>query len=124
MGKKVENCGAGEIFLTSINHEGMKKGFDIPLIKKISENASIPIIAHGGAGSIDHVVDLVDATNVSGVALSSLLHYDIAHLFKTKSLKVGNFNYLNSLDKTKKKEKNFLSLIKKKLKSRGFNVRY
>ena len=102
----------------------MKKGFDIPLIKKISENASIPIIAHGGAGSIDHVVDLVDATNVSGVALSSLLHYDIAHLFKTKSLKVGNFNYLNSLDKTKKKEKNFLSLIKKKLKSRGFNVRY
>ena len=121
--KKVENCGAGEIFLTSINHEGMKKGFDIPLIKKISEKASIPIIAHGGAGSIDHVVDLVEATNVSGVALSSLLHYDIAHLFKTKSLKVGNFNYLKNLDKTKKKEKNFLGLIKKKLKSRGFNVR-
>jgi cyclase len=122
--KKVEECGAGEIFLTSINHEGMKKGFDIPVIKKISNKASIPIIAHGGAGTIDHVLDLVKATNVSGVALSSLLHYDIAHLFKKPSFKIGNFNYLNSLKKKRKKEKNFLILIKKKLKSKGFNVRY
>jgi imidazole glycerol-phosphate synthase subunit HisF len=122
--KKVEECGAGEIFLTSINHEGMKKGFDIPVIKKISNKASIPIIAHGGAGTIDHVLDLVKATNVSGVALSSLLHYDIAHLFKKPSFKIGNFNYLNSLKRTERKEKNFLISIKKKLKSKGFNVRY
>ncbi len=122
--KKVEECGAGEIFLTSINHEGMKNGFDIPMIKKISRNASIPIIAHGGAGDIKHVLDLVEKTNVSGVALSSLLHYDIAHLFKKPKFKIGNFNYLNSLKRNKKKEKNFLVLIKKELKSKGFNVRY
>lgn len=121
--KRVEECGAGEIFLTSINHEGMKKGFDIPLIKKITSKASIPIIAHGGAGTTDHVLELVKKTNVSGVALSSLLHYDIAHLFKKPSFKVGNFNYLNSLDRKKKKEKNYLLLIKKKLKFEGFNVR-
>ena len=102
----------------------MKKGFDIPMIKKITSNASIPIIAHGGAGNTDHVLDLVKKTNVSGVALSSLLHYDIAHLFKKPLLKIGNFNYLNSIDRKKKKEKNFLILIKKKLKSKGFNVRY
>ena len=122
--KRVEESGAGEIFLTSINHEGMKKGFDIPIIKKITSKASIPIIAHGGAGNTDHVLDLVKKTNVSGVALSSLLHYDIAHLFKKPLLKIGNFNYLNSINRKKKKEKNFLILIKKKLKLKGFNVRY
>ena len=121
--KKVEDCGAGEIFLTSINHEGMKNGFDIPTIKKISSKASIPIIAHGGAGSVNHVLDLVKKTNISGVAMSSLLHYDIAHLFKKPSFKLGNLNYLNSLKRKKQKEKNFLILIKKKLISKGFNVR-
>ena len=68
--KRVEESGAGEIFLTSINHEGMKKGFDIPMIKKITSNASIPI-SSGGAGNTGHVLDLVKKTNVSGVALSS-----------------------------------------------------
>ena len=96
--KMVEEHGAGEIFLTSINHEGMKRGFDIPIIKKIARRATIPVIAHGGAGTIDHILDLVKKTNVSGVALSSLIHYDIAHLFKKPLLKIGNFNYLNSLD--------------------------
>ncbi len=122
--KKVEEHGAGEIFLTSINHEGMKKGFDIPIIKKITSKATIPVIAHGGAGTIDHILELVRKTNVSGVALSGLLHYDIAHLFKKPLLKIGNFNYLNSLDKKKKKEKNILISIKKQLNSKGFNVRY
>ena len=85
----------------------MKKGFDIPIIKKITSKASIPIIAHGGAGNTDHVLDLVKKTNVSGVALSSLLHYDIAHLFKKPLLKIGNFNYLNSINRKKRKKKIF-----------------
>ena len=122
--KKVEEHGAGEIFLTSINHEGMKKGFDLPIINKITSKATIPVIAHGGAGTIDHILELVRKTNVSGVALSGLLHYDIAHLFKKPLLKIGNFNYLNSLDKKKRKEKNILISIKKQLNSKGFNVRY
>ncbi len=105
--QRVEEHGAGEIFLTSINHEGMKKGFDIPVIKKISSKATIPVIAHGGAGTIDHIIDLVKKTNVSGVALSSLLHYEIAHLFKKPLLKIGNFNYLNSLNKKKRRKKIF-----------------
>ena len=102
--KRVEDNGAGEIFLTSINHEGMKKGFDVPTIKRISDRSSIPIIAHGGAGNINHVLNLVRNTKVSGVALSSLLHYDIAHTFKKPFFKLGNLNYLQSLKKTKKKK--------------------
>lgn len=120
--KIVEKEGAGEIFLTSVNHEGLKKGFDIKVINKISKNASIPIIAHGGAGEIKHVIELVKKTNVSGVALSSLLHYDIANFFKIKNRTIGNLNYLESNSKIKK-PKNFIKLIKKELDREGFNVR-
>ena len=120
--KIVEKEGAGEILLTSVNHEGLKKGFDIKIINKISENASIPIIAHGGAGEIKHVIELVKKTNVSGVALSSLLHYDIANFFKIRNRTIGNFNYLDSNSKIKK-PKNFIKLIKKELEREGFNVR-
>ena len=61
-------------------------------------------------------------TNVSGVALSSLLHYDIANFFKIKNRTIGNFNYLESNSKIKK-PKNFIKLIKKELERKGFNVR-
>ncbi len=120
--KIVEEEGAGEIFLTSVNHEGLKMGFDIKIIKKISQKASIPIIAHGGAGKIEHIIELVKKTNVSGVSISSLLHYDIADNFKIKKKSIGNFNYLQRRSK-KKKPKNFIKLIKKSLKREGFNVR-
>lgn len=120
--KKVEQNGAGEIFLTSVNHEGLKNGFDINVIKKISQKVSIPVIAHGGAGSIKHVIDVVRKTNVSGVAISSLAHYDIANTFKNKKMTLGNVNYLEGASK-KKKPKNMIKLIKKNLKKEGFNVR-
>lgn len=120
--KKVEQNGAGEIFLTSVNHEGLKSGFDINVIKKISQKVSIPVIAHGGAGNIKHVIDVVKKTNVSGVAISSLAHYDIANIFKNKKITLGNVNYLEGASK-KKKPKNMIKLIKKNLKKEGFNVR-
>ena len=120
--KKVEQNGAGEIFLTSVNHEGLKNGFDINVIKKISQKVSIPVIAHGGAGSIKHVIDVVRKTNVSGVAISSLAHYDIANTFKNKKMTLGNFNYLEGVSK-KRKPKNMIKLIKKNLKKEGFSVR-
>lgn len=54
--KTVENLGAGEILLTSINNEGSMDGFDLDLIKQVSSNVSIPVIAHGGASSINDIV--------------------------------------------------------------------
>ena len=53
MGKKAVSLGAGEILLTSIDTDGMKKGFDIELTKTISKNVNVPIIASGGAGKIE-----------------------------------------------------------------------
>lgn len=73
--KKVEELGAGEIMLTSINKEGTKKGFDIDLNKKVAEVVSIPIISSGGAGEVKDVADVINNTDIDAVAIASLFHY-------------------------------------------------
>lgn len=72
---KVEELGAGEILLTSIDQEGTWKGFDIELVKKVSQHCTIPVIAHGGAGNLDHIKDVVKSAGASAVALGSMVVY-------------------------------------------------
>ncbi len=74
--KKVQNLGAGEILITSVDMEGTKKGFDIKLIKAVCENAAIPVIASGGMGKIEHLEELIQTTNVDAVAIANVLHYN------------------------------------------------
>jgi cyclase len=83
--KELENLGAGELIITSINQEGTNKGFDIELIKKVSENVTIPVIASGGAGKIGHINDVVNQTQVGAVAIASLLHYNIHNVGEIKT---------------------------------------
>ena len=71
--KEVENRGAGEILLTSIDNEGTWNGFDIDIVKQITDNISIPVIAHGGAGNIDHIKEVVKNAKASAVALGSMI---------------------------------------------------
>ena len=71
--KKVEELGAGEIIITSINNEGTWKGFDLELTKQISEGVSIPVIAHGGAGSVKDIHKVVNYAGLSAVALGSMV---------------------------------------------------
>jgi len=73
--KEVEQFGAGEILLTSIEREGTWKGFDTDLVKKIVDASSLPVIAHGGAGSVKDIEEVVKKTNVSAVALGSMVVY-------------------------------------------------
>jgi cyclase len=75
--KQLEDLGAGELLITSIDMEGTKKGFDTELIRQISDLVSIPVIASGGGGKIEHLSDLSTQTNVSGIALASMLHYNL-----------------------------------------------
>lgn len=84
--KELENLGAGELIITSINQEGTNKGFDIELIKKVSENVTIPVIASGGAGKIGHINDVVNQTEVGAVAIASLLHYNIHNVEEIKTV--------------------------------------
>lgn len=75
--REVEFLGAGEIMITSIDKEGTKKGFDLELNESISELVSIPIISSGGAGSTEHVSDLIKKTNIDAVSIASVFHYNI-----------------------------------------------
>ena len=73
--KEVEDLGAGEILLTSIDKEGTEKGYDIELIRKVSRSVSIPVIAHGGAGRKEHILEVIREGIADAVAVASLLHY-------------------------------------------------
>ena len=99
--KKLEEHGAGEIFLTSINHEGVQKGFDLQLTRKISESVNIPVVANGGAGSFKHIYEVINYTKISGVSISSFFHYDICQNFNFKKPKIGNTHFLDNLKKKK-----------------------
>ncbi|HDZ08453.1 AglZ/HisF2 family acetamidino modification protein [Pseudohongiella sp.] len=71
--KEVEERGAGEILLTSIDREGTWQGFDLDLVRRVTDAVSIPVIAHGGAGTIAHVREVVKEAHASAVALGSMV---------------------------------------------------
>jgi imidazole glycerol-phosphate synthase subunit HisF len=73
--KEVENLGAGEILLTSIDREGTWRGFDITLTKQVADAVSIPVIAHGGAGTVDHIGEVIKHSHASAVVLGSMVVY-------------------------------------------------
>ncbi len=72
--RKAVDLGAGEILLTSVDREGTRKGFDLDLIMAVSRSVPVPIIAGGGAGSIDHIAAAIDA-GADAIALATLLHH-------------------------------------------------
>ena len=72
---EVMNLGAGEILLTSIDREGTWKGFDVELTKLVTDKVKLPVIANGGAGSIDDIADVVNNGGASAVALGSMVVY-------------------------------------------------
>lgn len=73
--RRIEETGAGEIFLTAIDREGTWQGFDIDLVKRVSDAVKIPVIAHGGAGTLGHIEDAVKLGGASAVALGSMAVY-------------------------------------------------
>ena len=73
--KKMEHLGAGELMITSITQDGTMEGYDLELIKKVSENVTIPVIACGGAGSYDDFKKATNEVHASAVAAGSLFVY-------------------------------------------------
>ena len=72
--KEVENRGAGEIFLQSVDKDGFESGFDLELAKAVVDHVDIPVVVGSGAGSKQHIKDLILHAKPSGVAIASLLH--------------------------------------------------
>jgi cyclase len=96
--KRVEELGAGELIITSVDQEGCGEGFDTDLIKLISSHLSIPVIAHGGAGNAEHVYEAIKKGKADAVAIASILHYQTIHdVSKHVGFEEeGNLEFLNS----------------------------
>jgi len=92
--KKATLLGAGEILLTSIDTDGMKKGFDVGLTKLISKNVNVPIIASGGAGKIDDFYEIFEKGSADAALAASLFHFgdltikEVKNYLKDKNIPV------------------------------------
>ena len=78
--KKAVSLGAGEILLTSVDYEGTRKGFDINLVKLVSAEINIPIIASGGMGKPEDLISVINETEVDAIAMADILHYKRAKI--------------------------------------------
>jgi len=93
--KEVEQRGAGEILLQSIDCDGVEKGFDLELCKKVVDSVNIPVVVSSGAGSLEDIKEVIEYAKPSGVALSSILHHnsftiqDIKNYLRKNNIKVS-----------------------------------
>ncbi len=94
--KEVEKLGAGEILLTSMDKDGTKEGFDNDLLKKISKIVNIPIIASGGAGTLEHLQDAFTKGKADAVLAASIFHYgeigirEVKNYLSKKGIQIRN----------------------------------
>jgi cyclase len=89
--------GAGEILLTSVDREGTRKGFDIPLVRAVTQEVAVPVIASGGMGKPEDLIDVVQKGEASAVAMADILHYrratvgDIRRVAQAAGIEVRDF---------------------------------
>jgi len=124
--KQAEELGAGEILLTIVDREGTGKGYDFELVKLVTDIVSIPVVVHGGAGSKQHVVDLINSDRaISGVAIASMFHYDYIHMYREiiGYETEGNIDFLKSRQSLSHIEKTSIQELKEYLSSAHIHCR-
>lgn len=84
-GERMANYGAGEILLTSMDRDGTKSGFDVQLTRAISDAVPIPVIASGGVGTLDHLVDGAREGHASAVLAASIFHFGEYSIVEAKA---------------------------------------
>jgi cyclase len=89
--RRAVDLGAGEILLTSVDREGTGSGFDCDLVHHVASSVSVPVIASGGMGSLDHLRDVVETGQADAVAFAGVLHYKRLSLeqIRTCALQAG-----------------------------------
>jgi imidazole glycerol-phosphate synthase subunit HisF len=98
--KKGVDLGAGEILLTSVDREGTRKGFDTPLIRAVTQEVSVPVIASGGMGKPEDLIDAVHMGEADAVAMADILHYnratvgDICRVAQAEGIQVRDIEYV------------------------------
>lgn len=83
--ERMASYGAGEILLTSMDRDGTKEGFDLVLTRRVADKLKIPVIASGGVGNLDHLVDGVRQGHASAVLAASIFHYGEATVAEAKA---------------------------------------
>lgn len=81
---KVVEAGAGEILLTSMDCDGTKSGYDLPLTRRVSERSSVPVIASGGAGTLEHLYQALMEGKADAVLAASIFHYQEYRILEAK----------------------------------------
>jgi imidazole glycerol-phosphate synthase subunit HisF len=74
-----QNQGAGEVLINDVSNDGVMKGYDIDMLRKVSSNVSIPVIACGGCGNLDHIKELLDIENIAAAAAGSFFVFNGRH---------------------------------------------
>lgn len=122
--QQVQELGAGEINITSVDRDGTGLGFDCDLIKLVSSAVSIPVIAHGGPGKLEQTSEAITLGGAHAVALASVLHYDFIQnkRFEQKSDE-GNTEFLKSGKAYSKISPCSLKQVKEHFKSSGIIIR-
>lgn len=112
--QRAAELGAGEILVTSIDKEGTGKGYDIELTKQIADRVSIPVIACGGAGRLEHIKDVIVNGHADAVVMASVLHYGYIREqnHERKDFIEGNVNFLMSKEGYSKVQDASLSEVK------------
>ncbi len=87
--REAEDRGAGEILLTSMDADGTKNGYDVPLLQAVSGAVHIPVIASGGAGTLEHFYDALTAGGASAALAASLFHYKELSIAQVKTYLAG-----------------------------------
>jgi len=87
--KQAVALGAGEILLTSVDREGTRKGFDAPMIRAVTQEVGVPVIASGGMGKPQDVLDAVHKGGADAVAMADILHYGRATIGDIRSAALG-----------------------------------
>ncbi|MGH7090791.1 MAG: HisA/HisF-related TIM barrel protein, partial [Stellaceae bacterium] len=83
--RRVAALGAGEILLTSMDRDGTKSGFDIALTRAVADAVAVPVIASGGVGTLDHLVDGIRQGHASAVLASSIFHFGSFRIAEAKA---------------------------------------
>ena len=88
--EKMESLGAGEILLTSMDRDGTKDGYDVALTKAVTDTVNIPVIASGGAGSLEHFLEVIVEADADAVLAASLFHFSELSIGKVKGYLEAN----------------------------------
>jgi len=95
--REAVDYGAGEILLTSVDREGTRKGFDVALLRAVSQSINVPVIASGGMGRIEDAIDAVSIGGEDAIAMADILHYgratvgDVRNVFRSAGLQVRSY---------------------------------